>query len=455
MRRLTIEIGRQVVAREFGGDLLFLRTRHEGLLLGALALAGGRELSRAALAGHLWPEMAPDRAGMNFRQRLRDLRRTVGERVDADRTAVWLKADGVTVLELPGAALDACRTMARECDFRSQRGGQAWSGTDAWEWLRATVAGERAGREPVAADWAGLMRTAEDSGRETEERLLAACLLARLQIQGVESGATQRFALAFLEAGRGREELSLPLGYLAGLAALESRRSGSPAEAFLFLTESERCFRAAQSGWALQLSALRRGRMLLDFGQSRTGYAQLCALDGAGLDHYLGPMLDLNLVFAHSLAGDYGAARTAGQRFRSGSGWDSGMLSWLLLNESFLHCRQGQLRQAAETILEASRVLDAPLKPLDAVWHWTQAMEVFSRMGAGYQAAVTDTLVRRSWRMMSEGATPMVQRLYEKSLVRVVERAETRDWMAGVRAAESLDLELGQATVQEMLARVR
>jgi DNA-binding SARP family transcriptional activator len=129
--KLRVRLGEQVQVESAAGRPLRLTTRHEGLLLGALALANGQELNRKRLAHLLWPDTEPDAAVVNLRRRLSDLRRLVGPYLEADRTCISLAPLAVEAIVDPSSALSRRHRAAASREDASSSAGSSFSTSDA------------------------------------------------------------------------------------------------------------------------------------------------------------------------------------------------------------------------------------------------------------------------------------------------------------------------------------
>src|SRR5947199_1057736 len=82
-----------------------MRSRSVEWLLGLLVLRHGRAVARAALGGTLWPESRQERALLNLRGSLVDLRRALGPEAERLRSPT---RDSL-LLDLTGASVDLLR----------------------------------------------------------------------------------------------------------------------------------------------------------------------------------------------------------------------------------------------------------------------------------------------------------------------------------------------------------
>src|SRR5262245_25272297 len=102
---LTITLFGAFAVSVQGQPLRRLRSRSVEWLLALLALRNGRTTSRAALADTLWPESGHERALMNLRSGLVELRHALGP--EADRLSS--PARDSLALDLAGADVDLLR----------------------------------------------------------------------------------------------------------------------------------------------------------------------------------------------------------------------------------------------------------------------------------------------------------------------------------------------------------
>src|SRR5437867_3532989 len=84
-----------------GQPMRRLRSRSVAWVLGLLALRNGRPVSRAALAGMLWPESRQEQALLNLRGSLVELRRALGAEAERLRSP----SRDTLLLDLTGAAV--------------------------------------------------------------------------------------------------------------------------------------------------------------------------------------------------------------------------------------------------------------------------------------------------------------------------------------------------------------
>src|SRR5262249_52925426 len=99
---LTITLFGPFAVSVRGQPLPRLRSRSLEWLLALLALRKGRPISRAALAGMLWPESRQERALLNLRGGLVELRRALGPEAERLRSPTR----DTLLLDPTGAAVD-------------------------------------------------------------------------------------------------------------------------------------------------------------------------------------------------------------------------------------------------------------------------------------------------------------------------------------------------------------
>ncbi|MCG9895339.1 MAG: hypothetical protein MH204_07680 [Fimbriimonadaceae bacterium] len=448
MTRLTVEIGDSVQARTEDGRSLRFRTRHESLMFGALALSQGRDLSRAELARLLWPEAEAESASISFRQRLCDLRRLLGDALESDRRTIRLHLPGLVTMERRTSGLDSdsalsvCRSLALAADFDRFCGDRGWTSARLARLAEGILQGESATLHAGQASLPDLVSIAQGVENRLEDRLHAALGAATLQLDGPDRRFARSAPSLLGEEVRRRPDLIRALAALFEAAAIACHRDGRWARAVMCQEEAVRLYREAGDSEALSAAEFKQARMAIDIGRFRSGYEAIGRMRQNGeLSTRLMALADLNLVFAHSLAGRLRSAHESAMSFRRCPlARDSVLHPWARLNESVLFCRAGRPREAASAILEAQQEIGPPAHPLDHHWHWHQATDVFVCLGDSARTAFTDTLAQRAAEYRQESMTPINRNRFESSVTDLAARSRTQEWLAAVEEAEAVDL---------------
>lgn len=468
MAPLRVEIGEELAAWTQNRRPVQFRTRHEALLCAALVLAQGQELDRAALAKALWPDNTPESATVNFRQRLCDLRKTLGDQLEADRKAVRLPIAPAAILlhqdaaQNPTSLYSQARQIAQTATLADPT---PWSDKKLQIWLEEALQNPNAPC-PFPASLQNLHAQAENpKAEQPTARLIAACVLARHDLQNGQNDFHFATAARILESidphpdsAQRRPpdpETLAPLAYLLELTAALARRNGNLAQAIAWQAEAAKQYQSANRPDQTRRAKFRTARMLVDAAQVQTGHQALLRFQDKPLPPNLAPYLELNLVFVEAIRGRLEAATQARDRAKAATRHQSpDTLSWLHLNESVLLCRSGKPRLAAAAILEAKKTATAPRHAVDHRWHWAQAVEVFAHLGDVQSTAVADNLVNRAEAAAIEKTSPLNRFRKDRTVAALTAKTDPRTWIQAQTQAENIHLTEADTFIQSRLQQI-
>ncbi len=455
MAKLRVRLGERVLVETAAGRPLRLTTRHEGLLLGALALANGRELNRKRLAHLLWPDNEPDAAMVNLRRRLADLRRLVGPFLEADRTCISMAPGAVEAFVdpneaiLPSSAAAVCRRLQSSADQSRPR----WTTERLRDWLTAWSAAEVLHDEPDESDASSLLAAARSRRLSAEERLLAACGAACALLATPERRIAWRLAAELPSAWRREPELLPAWARLYEIASTGLHRSGHWAAAASAASFSAELCRRASLGSRLGPAQFRRARIAQDMGQFRWAYQEMLRLAETAHAPGARSVAQTNLIFAHTLAGRFAEAEESAESICLGGAASASVQSWAWLNLALTHSHQGQPARAAAAISRADESLPTPDCPLQNHWLWRQAAHAFAANESGAEALICDSLARRAAAALGDEPTPINRQLMDRRLVAITSREEPHRWMGALAEADAIPLQDAHGWVTDQMRR--
>lgn len=442
-------INQQIEAWSDSGRRLRFTTRHEAVLLGALALAEGRELLRAELAQGLWPETDFESARVNLRRRIADLRRLAGTRVEADRRWISLAMAGIEVRTGPGAALDACTALAD----RSEPTRLLWSQNDESlleDWLAAWAECRPAPSLTLGREKLLMRASAKDASARS--RVLAACGASALGLQPPDRSLVWRLA----NNAADEPELQPAAACLFDLTSLALHRSGSWTAA---QAAAKKCLELSQASGMEQralFSRFRLARMRQDTGGGRLRPDLLRALSSSRrTPEALQATAALNLVFAHFLhESPEDAAREAKEQRGSRKFSTPEHEGWLLLNLALSEAMAGRAADSARTILEANSLLNPLPGTLDHHWMWQTTVDAFAAAGWGRQAAIAERLSDRAMTLRGEAATPLNRARIQRRLSQAAREMSASDWLEAICEADEMPLQESHAFLMDELRQM-
>lgn len=446
MGGLILEIGQTVSAKTSSGVPVVLRTQHEAYLLGALALAAPRELDREKLASELWPQSPKSLAQQNFRQRLSQLRNQLGGRLESDRTAVSLNRSDFQLIidqsrsQAPDSALRRCQQLVEVCLMPEDAIRQYLS----FGWLRnraeEALESARLNVHLPSSIFDQVAHRIGDVRQPLEFRVFQAVFAC--------SGTTcqsRRSPLLKLIGDLSNSHSADPflkacLGYLCQRAATIAHSMGQWQRSICFEREAIRHASDSSQPWRADWSRFRLIRKQIDVALTDQNYRALNQLRlDSRLSSELESYIDMNLVHAHALRGDFGLATQAALRCRQRSQIKESpeLEVWLHLNEALLSSLAGHPRQAIEPLIEASQ---KPVAYATACWQWTVAAQVFATLGDTCRTAEFFALAERGRIAADLHLTPTNHTLFHSMISDLAQRAHAGDWLAATSSAEQIPL---------------
>ncbi len=458
MAQLVVRIGHQIDA-DLEGHPLSFTTRQEGLLLAALALADGQELSRRQLAAQLWPEKSLSAALTNLRQRVAALRRHLGGLLYIDRD--WIAVTGVSCEVLldassPHSLVAQCQQLAQRADADTVQGTKPWSRADLQNWVDATIRLQAPAREPQMADMFTLRGQCDDEQLDAEYRLLVNCLVGYWEVQrGQALWAWQRLRKP-PRVWLHDPALGSALALLFEIAGNGLHRRGHWHQCLLCFTKAAELFRTnGQDARALMLE-FKTARVTMDVGLRAPALQRLQevrahpTVDDQPL---MRAYIDLNLVFAHTICGQTSEAhRIFAAATRSQHHHAAITDSWMFLNACTMFCQMGDRKRAVECLHHADQAYPDDAQPLDRQWIWYRAAEILSYADRDESAILVDALARRATMMAQNVISPLNVQRIEEIIHPSISRISTSQWLALVHKSERQDMTEAHATVMEHLA---
>lgn len=440
MGGLLVEFGKELHAFDEQGHPFSFRTQQECLIFGSLVLASPFELHRQKLAADLWPESSIEKASVSFRQRLSSIRRQFENHLVSDRTAISLHVPGSTVIVDPKTAADPdslhsrCLALVEGAllDPHEERlNSSGWIRKQAASILDGSAPGDFT-RKAIHYFYA----VALDSSRDREDRLVYAVLAASNEGYRLDSSRIMTLPTEFDTSYLEDQFLRRCMAYLYQQAAKVAHGRGYWRRSALL---EERGLHFSQSNW----SRFRVIRKNIDIRLDTRAYTALLEFGAsAAPDPDLLSYIDMNLVHAHALVGDYDMGHKAAKRCRARSrNSPSHVLeNWLCLNEALLAMHSGNHRQALAHLIEADSTGGALTSPIDLVWHWLIAAQVFASMDDYRRTAVFSSLIERVCGLGNKHVSPTNLISFEARMEYAARRSSTTNWLEAIGEAENIPL---------------
>lgn len=429
--RLEFHIGKRLEATSGNRIVATFSTVHEEILLATLLLAKPRELSRSELASALWPLSPKNLALQSLRQRLSSINSKFPDLLEADRNTVGVALPVLVVIsDLPAEdsathVLTKAREVLKRCESSDEPISRA---AHIKRILETSADGKVFSSTPSRLG----AQKAMEPGLPFHERIsLAVEMLAN---PNQMSGRDQALQLAKEVAFAAVEDRSTAEAqwFACQSGSALAHQAGKWSVAYHFQRRALELASEIKDVKRTQWSVFRRTRIDIDMGvnaRNVQALAELALLPQ--LDPKLRDLSNVNLVFAHAALGEAEATRRAIELCRESaavnSNWE--FSSWFALNEAMSWILLRSPQKGIDSLLRASQLAEGKMGPLEGVWHWMVAAQLFGALGETAFAAELSAMVELG--ILSSGwhVSPVNARIYNSIMGQATRRSSPTEWL--------------------------